>query len=99
MARRPRRPDTPEADRPEEGDGMNQPKRDLWTLFPAAALLSFAGWVALMASTGDPAAVIVFVTIFLAGAWRACERWYQFRDAMAAARAATAELSEWRDLP
>lgn len=48
---------------------------DLWTLFPATALLGFAGWVALMVSAGDPAAVILFVAAFLGAAWKAC-RWY-----------------------
>lgn len=55
---------------------MTRPERDLWTLFPAVALLSFAAWVVLMTANGDPAAVIVFVTGFLAAAWKAC-RWYQ----------------------
>jgi hypothetical protein len=73
---------------------MNRPERDLWTLFPAAALLGFAGWVTLMASTGDPAAVIVFVTIFLAGAWRFCQKHHEFRREIAECEELL-QRSEW----
>lgn len=55
---------------------MTPPERDPWTILPAAGLLGFAGWVALLVETKDVAAAIVFVTGFLAVVWRAC-RWYQ----------------------
>lgn len=54
-------------------------RSDVWTMFPVAALLGFAGWVTLMATTGDPAAVVLFVAVFLAGAWKVC-RWYHQVD-------------------
>lgn len=73
---------------------MMRPERDLWTIFPVAALLGFAGWVALMVKTGDAAAVIVFVTIFLGATWRAVQRYHQLREEMAE-RERLAELGEW----
>ncbi|SPL94536.1 unnamed protein product [[Actinomadura] parvosata subsp. kistnae] len=52
------------------------PPAEVWTILPTLALLGFAGWVALMASTGNPLGVVIFITGFLAATWRACQRWH-----------------------
>jgi cell division protein FtsW (lipid II flippase) len=77
---------------------MTPPERDLWTLFPVAALLSFAGWVALMVETADVGAAMVLVALFLGLTWRARVRWQQFRDAVAARRKSISEQHKRQDL-
>lgn len=54
--------------------------QDAWTIFPAAALLTFAGWVALMVETTDPAVAVLFVAAFLGAAWKACRWWHNDLD-------------------
>lgn len=73
---------------------MNRPARDLWTLFPVAALLGFAGWVALMVETADVAAAILFVAAFLAAAWKA-QRWYHEIRHDIAERRELRQRQEW----
>lgn len=58
-------------------------KSDVWSLFPVAALLGFAEWVALMVETTNVVGALVFVTLFLGAAWKAC-RWYHQVDEAAA---------------
>lgn len=68
---------------------MTRAERDLWTILPAAGLLGFAGWVALLVETENVAAAIVLVTGFLVAAWRVCRWWHQIRrhvDELRAAR-------------
>jgi hypothetical protein len=70
----------------------------IWNLFPVTALLSFAAWVALMAATGDPAAVVLFVSVFLAAVWWAQCRYYEVNgevdDAIARLQQ-SGELPDW----
>lgn len=73
---------------------MTRPERDLWTLFPAAALLGFAGWVALIVETDGMAAAIVFVTGFLGVTWRACRSYHRFHRKVAE----SAQLDQFDDL-
>ena len=67
-------------------------RSDLSTAFPVAALIGFAAWVVLRASTGDPGAVFLFVALFLVAVWRLCGAYY---DAIAERE----ELQELQERP
>ncbi|WP_157249703.1 hypothetical protein [Nonomuraea typhae] len=72
-------------------------KPDVWTLFPVAALISFAGWVVHMAANDDPMAVMLCVTLFLAAVWKLCRRYHEIRrniDNASAGRRLREDLSE-----
>lgn len=68
-------------------------RSDLSTVFPVAALIGFAAWVVLLASTGDPGWVFLFVAAFLVATWRLCGAYY---DAIAE-REEQQELQELQD--